>query len=244
MIPTTRLPRDESGRLEKLSPAEKRRVLAQIKAETYPRRKELPPRGKPKKEGEPGPLLWPSKIPPAPKTPPKRNRPAGRVADKDEARTPMEVLSRLAGGTTYRTPEAGRSTRRAGAGVDDLAHALGFVKDPLDQRLALALACHTDAEWEAIHELAHAPLLRDLLGSHNTRKLVAGAKKYRVRLVLHDVFHDLALQRPTRHTKESAEKVKMQARDYRALYKSIAGFVETHAQAGASVACNALYGGE
>lgn len=167
-----------------------------------------------------------------------------RKATKDERRSDLEVLSRLAGGTTYRTPDGVGSTRGRGIGTDDLAHALGFVKDPLDQRLALAFACRTAAEWVMVQELANPPLLQQLLGNHNTRKIVMGAKKYRARLVLHDAFHDLVLERPVRTMKDGAAKISMQPREYQALYKETAGFLETRALTGAYTACRALFGPE
>lgn len=174
---------------------------------------------------------------------PCRDRRPMRISPhKDGPRTPLEILSRLAGGTTFRTPDTGRSTAGGGSGTDDLAHALGFVRDPLDQRLALALACCTDAEWVEVQRLAYPELRRQLLASHNTRAAVTGTKRYRIRLVLHDVFHDLALARTVRDPRQSAGRINMPVRDYRSLYKSIAGFVETRAQAGAQKACVALFG--
>jgi hypothetical protein len=187
---------------------------------------------------------WP-KLPPKPVLVPMPfdgRRPMRISPNKGGQRTSLEILSRIAGGTTYRVPGGGRSTASSRAGVDDLAYALGFVRDPLDQRLALALACRTDAEWLEVQRLAYPQLRRQLLASHNTRAAVTGAKRYRIRLVLHDVFHDLALARPTRDPRQSAVRLHIPMRDYRALYKSIAGFVETRAQAGAFVACRALFG--
>lgn len=187
-----------------------------------------------------------AKLPPRPVFEPRApKRQAPRIAYASGSKTPLEVLSRLAGGTTYRTPDSGRSaTGGQGIGVDDIAHALGFVRDPLEQLLALSLACRTVAEWGEVQRLAFPLLLKELLASHTTRALVAGPMRYRIRLVLHDVFHDLALERAEREPKQSAARIKMQARDYSALYKRIAGFVETKAQAGAHAAKCALYNDE
>jgi hypothetical protein len=187
--------------------------------------------------------VWP-KMPHQPISivrPQQQIAPRRAMAYVDAGKTPLELLSRLAGGTTYRTPDTGRSTRTGGAGVDDLAHALGFVTDPLEQRLALALACRTDAEWPQVQELATPQLRRMLLASHQTRAMVAGAMRYRIRLVLHDVFHDLALARPPRLPRQSAKRLQMPVRDYKAMYKAIAGFVETRAHAGAHEAIRALF---
>ncbi len=158
----------------------------------------------------------------------------------DSPRTPMEKLSRLAGGTTYRTPDNSREAR-GGISTEDVAYALGFVTDPLEQRLALALACGTDAEWAEVQALAYPQLLSQLRASYATRAMVAGPLRYRIRLVLHDVFHDLALQRAPREPRQSARRIRMTMRDYKALYKAIAGFVETRAQAGAYSAKCALH---
>jgi hypothetical protein len=165
----------------------------------------------------------------------------GKTRTKDERRTPLEILSRLAGSTTFKEPTVGRSTRGHSITNEDIAAALGYVKDPLQQRLALALACQTDAEWPAIRRLASAKLVRQLLGSHATRSLVAGKLRYRASVVLHEAFHDLALLRDPRPTPEGAQRLDMPPRDYRKLYRVVAGFIETLAQEGARTAVDALY---
>jgi hypothetical protein len=192
-------------------------------------------------EGTDSKKPWP-KIPGAPKRAPRKtNHFPLRIANKDEKRSDLEVLSPLAGSTTYRTPESGRSTRHGGTGTDDLAHALGKVDDPLEQLLARALSVHTAGEWRDIYRRAFPLLLNQLQGSHNTRKLVAGTKRTRARLILHDVFHDLALERPARNTRDAAKILKIQPRHYRTLYRATAGFIETIAQAGAHMAVQKLY---
>lgn len=235
MIPTTRMPRG------KVSSAARRDALAAMKAELYPRRPALTKRGPPTKENPKGPIIgWPQ-IPKPPVLPKRRARPTARVANKGEGRSDLEILSRLGLGTTYRTPQAGRSTKR-GSGTDDLAHALGMVDDPLEQRLALALAVNTVAEWPAIEQLAGAPLLRQLRGSHATRKLVAGKLRHRATLMLREVFWDLVLGRIPRSSFLAAPTMKMKPAEYRALYDSTAGFIETRAHAGAHTAVLALRG--
>lgn len=167
-----------------------------------------------------------------------------KSASNDLGRTPLELLSRLAGGTTFKDFSAARSTRTASITTGDIAAALGYVKDPLQQRLALALACQTDAEWLAIQKLAHPELMKQLHGSHATRSLVAGKLKYRARVVLHSAFHDLALVRPPCNDTNAAKQLDMPVRDYRKLYRVVAGFIETNAQEGARTAVDALYNDE
>lgn len=174
-----------------------------------------------------------------------------RAAAKDPPRgaahaggpkTAMELLSRLAGGTTFKGQAIGRSTRGLALTNEDMAAALGYVTDPLVQRLALALATQSTLEWPQIQRLAYPVLVQQLQASHNTRSIVTGPRKYRVRLVLHDVFFDLTLLRYQRVPRESARRLHMTERDYRALYRAIAGFIETQAQEGAYEARRALFG--
>jgi hypothetical protein len=159
------------------------------------------------------------------------------AAHADGPRTSMEVVSRLAGGTTFKEPSIGRSTRGLTLTNEDIAAAIGYVCNPLVQRLALALSTQSTLEWPEIQKLAYPILVQQLQASHNTRAIVAGHRKYRVKLVLHDVFFDMALLRYQRVPRESARRLRMTARDYNALYKKIAGFIETQAQEGAYEAC-------
>jgi hypothetical protein len=170
--------------------------------------------------------------------------PIPKTLSQDLGRTPLEILSRLAGGTTFKDFSAARSTRAPGITTLDIAGALGYVKDPLEQRLALALACQTDAEWLEVQRLAHPLIMKQLHGSHATRSLVAGKLKYRARVVLHAAFHDLALVRPPTSDVNAAKQLDMLVKDYRKLYRVVAGFIETNAQAGARTAVDALYNEE
>lgn len=156
-------------------------------------------------------------------------------------REPLEILSQLAGNTSFKVPTVGRGTRGGLGGIDDIAHALGLVVDPLDQRLALAIACQTAAEWPAIQTLAVPRILEQLRGGHTTRGLVEGYRRHRVRLVLYDVFHDLVLLRPRRPWLEAAAAVRMKREVYTALYEVMVKFIHTQAQAGAFEACRILF---
>lgn len=160
-----------------------------------------------------------------------------------DGRGPLERLSRLSSGGTFREPTLGRATGALSVGAEDLAHALSFVKDPLMQALALAFACQTAAEWPRIQTLAVPRILEDLRNTASMRGLVADHRQYRARLVLYDVFHDLALLRPVRPWKGAAAAVRMNESVYRELYAWIAGFLETVAAAGAAEATRALRGG-
>ncbi|MGO4700272.1 hypothetical protein [Dyella sp. 2RAB6] len=151
------------------------------------------------------------------------------------------MLARLAGGTTFKNADSTRASRIS-LGTDDVAHALGRVRDPLDQRLALAMACQTVAEWQAIQDLAATPLLADLQGNLKTRKMVAGPSRFRARLLLHIVFHDLALLRAPQPWADGAKVLRMRRQDYQTLYEAVRGFIMTRAGAAAHEACRVLFG--
>ena len=159
-----------------------------------------------------------------------------KEAYQDSAVTPMEWLGQLSVRSTTVGQSAGRSTKPGLMTTMDVAAALGCVTDPLKQQLAFALATMTVCEWRTVQTLAWPLLIEQLLASHKTRAMVAGRKKLRARLLLHDAFFDLALRRPPRFVLEGAHQLDMPVRDYKALYRSIAGFLETYAQEGAGEA--------
>jgi hypothetical protein len=150
-------------------------------------------------------------------------------------RDPMEMLARLAGMTTFRTPGAGRATVPTTLTTSDIAGALGYVRDPLAQRMARAVACQATDEWPTVQALAVPPLRALLLAKRETRSLVQGHRKLRVRLVLHVAFHDLVLLRRPRW-RDGALAISMREQDYRALHDAATGFLMTHAVSGAFAA--------
>lgn len=164
------------------------------------------------------------------------------MAYVDGPREPLEVLSRLAGASAWKEPSVGRSTKGRPIGVDDIAHALGFVSDPLAQRLALAVACQTDAEWLEIQRLAYPRILAQLQGGHLTRAMVRGYRRYRIRIVLYDAFYDAVMHRGVQGAADRAKRAHMRMADYLDMYDHVMGFIETQAASGAFEAYSALTG--
>lgn len=173
--------------------------------------------------------------PPAPAPAPKHEL-IFKEAYQDSAVTPMEWLAQLAGASTFKAPTVGRSTKPTRMTTLDVAAALGCVENPLKQQLAYALATMTATSWPMVQKLAWPLLIEQLLASHRTRAIVAGRRKLRARLLLHVVFHDIALRRPARDAVAGARMLGIAVRDYKALYRAIAGFLDTYAQEGAGEA--------
>lgn len=185
---------------------------------------------------------WPK--PPAP--PPWVSRGCAKLpppgpTSANGGRTPLEALTRLSIGTTYRTP----AQPRAGTPnpddmtTTDFAAGLGYVKDQLRQCLALAVACQTVTEWPRIQKLAAPLVLARLVVNRRTRHMVLGAYRYRGRLVLHDAFFDLVLLRH-RNAHDSAKRVHIPERIYRALYREVSASLVNWAHEGASEARHRL----
>lgn len=154
------------------------------------------------------------------------------------AKEPLEVLSRLAGGTTFRMPDMGRG---CSALTDvDIAHALGCVSDPLKQCIACAAACQSASEWPKVQDLLHVEVLRRIGSGRWTRRLIAGPNRYRARLVAHVAFHDYVLLRAPA-LKKSAQATRMRTDEYSDLYWMVRGIIESLAQDGAAEACRLLF---
>ena len=150
---------------------------------------------------------------------------------------PLEILSRLAGSTTFRVPAGGG---KATISIDDISHALGRVSERLSALIAGAIACGRVKEWPQIHAAAYPRLHRQLTDDRRTRQLVVGAKRYRIRLVLHDAFLDLVHQREVNWT-AGAKKCRMQRRTYRELHHAVTGYLRTEAVSAAHEAMTHLF---
>jgi hypothetical protein len=145
---------------------------------------------------------------------------------------PMELLARLAGDTAFRVEIGGGTPTLT---TQDIAHALGCVKGDRAKVIALAIATRNKHAWPEVHRLSYGPLISQLLADRKTRHLVAGADKFRARLILYDAFHDLVAWRDA-NWKQGAVRYGMTQRDYKILYYAIVGFLRTDAIAAAHAA--------
>lgn len=158
----------------------------------------------------------------------------------DEAPGPMEVLARLAGCTTYTEPETIRGTR-PGTTTDEIDFVLSAVADELARDMAFSMACHSTRRWAAVHRLGAPRMLATLQRWPSLAALVKDGKRMRVRILLHDVFHDLA-RHQRRPYRDAAKAAKMRERDYRNLYLTIEDELHGLAQQAARDAVDLLHG--
>lgn len=154
----------------------------------------------------------------------------------------MEIIARLAGGTTFRDPTSGRSSREGALDTPTIAAALGFVRDPLAQRMALAVACQTTNEWPHVQAMAY-PLLRGrLMADRAYRPLLVGHRRWRLRLVLCDAFIACCGARDATSLAGMARTARMRVEDYTALRRACEDFLMDAAREGAREAWQRLFG--
>ena len=158
-----------------------------------------------------------------------------------ERRGALEILAMLAGRTSYTIPTQGRSTKEPGVTAIDVAHAIGASPEKLGASVGLAVACQRESEWPTVHELAYEPLLWDMRHQKMFPRVVAGALKYRLRVVLYDAFHDLI--RPQRQPpyRVAAVERMMAENAYRFLHQQISRYLDARAETAASDACRFLF---
>jgi hypothetical protein len=123
---------------------------------------------------------------------------------------------------------------------EDIAHALGTVKCRRAQMITMAIAIGDPRDWAKIQELAYPKLIRELLADRKTRQLVAGANKFRARLVLHDAFHDMVEWRQA-NWRTASQRCVMRQADYKDLYRAVSGFLRTEAAGAAHTAMIHLF---
>lgn len=150
---------------------------------------------------------------------------------------PLELLARLAGTTSFRIPQGGGS---GSITTEDIAKALGYVHSTHSQMIAFALATGHTNEWPKIQEMVFPVLISQLLADRRTRHLVAGANRFRARLLLYDAFHDLTSFREA-NWRQAAKRCHMRQQTYKELYLAVAGFLRTEAVGAAHTAMTILF---
>lgn len=139
----------------------------------------------------------------------------------NEPRDALELIARLLVGGSYRLPVEGRSTAEARLTSSDIAGAVGYMRDPLERRTALAVATRADdAEAARVAAMAYREIVREL------RKLRAvpidlgkGADRWRLRIAIYDATQDLIWPERRRPFTELAKAAKTRRHVYRTLHR-------------------------
>jgi len=169
----------------------------------------------------------------------RRNR-VKRDPFTTEKRTPMEILSRLAGRTNFITPKQGGSSSFPVTDLD-VAAAIASAKDKLGSTMAMAIACQRPQEWPKVEERGLPRLMSDLRAQRQRPGIVAGPYKFRARIALYESFQELLY--PTRREPLSvaAKRVGIRATTYWFLLKRALALLNNAADNAASEATKFLF---
>lgn len=139
----------------------------------------------------------------------------------EEAPGPMEIISRLAGSTTYQEPGSAHGTR-PGMTTDEIDFVLACVEDRLAADMARSIACHSALSWPDVLRAGYPYLLDAMRADPLLRSLAAGPRRVRIQYVLQHVYHDLAGHRQRGNKQDAAKQCGMRLQTYRRVY----GFIE------------------
>lgn len=153
---------------------------------------------------------------------------------------PIEILARMNGRTSFRTPRAPGGSTAVPVTQADISHAIGTVKDKLGASMAMAMACQRHVEWARVEELGHPKLVRHL--QHQDRgDLIAGPYRFRARIALWDAFHDLIAPAAARPLHVAAKTARMRREEYRWLLNQTMSYLEEAANTAAASAVRYLF---
>lgn len=170
---------------------------------------------------------------------PLRSRPSLDPHTSDRP-TPIEILARMAGRTTFRTPrDPGAST--AFVTPLDIAHALATSTDKLGAAMAMAMACQRPRDWPRVEELAHGVFTALVRKQPSHAALVEPPYTYRVRVALFDAFGDLIAPARHRNLGAAARDAKMRRNVYLWLLRQAMSMLEDAANSAAADAVRYLF---
>lgn len=165
---------------------------------------------------------------------------ANAKAHSNDRPEPIEILARMAGRTSFRTPKTPGATAVPVTPLD-IAHAIATVPDKLGAAMAMAMACQRPVEWPRVEELGHPRLLAHLRRQKESPGIVDGANVFRARIALFDAFQDLISPALARPLSAAARAARMRRQQYRWLLNEAAAFLEAAANTAAADAVRYLF---
>jgi hypothetical protein len=156
---------------------------------------------------------------PAATAPPPARARRGGDPWSDE-RDPLELLARLLVGGGYRVPVAGRSTAST-LSSGDIAAAVAYMRDPVEQQTVLAVATRADAPTIARLSAQAYRLVCRHVRAQRPRPLTLSdpADRWRLRMVIYDAASELVWPEHRRPYSELARAAKMRKAIYMQAHK-------------------------
>jgi len=154
---------------------------------------------------------------------------------------PIEILARMAGRSTFRTPKQPGATTAVPVTPLDIAHAVATAQDKLGSAMAMAMACQRPYEWHKVERTGHARVLAHLQAQRDYPGIVDAPYTHRARIALYDAFHDLIVPEHRRNLGVAAKDARMPRAMYRHLLRETCGYLEHAANTAAADACRYLF---
>lgn len=168
--------------------------------------------------------------------------------DKDtystERPNPLELIARAAGQSSYRVPVEGVGSKPT-LRTADIVAALGYMRDRLEQRTAMAVAGRADrAEIARVADAAYRRVIRVVRAlPDRPLDLGKGADRWRLRLVVFDATHDLVWPEKRAPISQQAKAAKMRRRNYRSVYRCASAVLQEVLNNSTDSFVRALWGG-
>lgn len=161
----------------------------------------------------------------------------GYEAERKEA---IEWIAMLSTRSNFLSPGVGKSTAQFPVTPADVAHAIASSNDKLGTAVAVSMACQRPAEWPVVHELGYPLLCSQLTQQLAMPGVIAGARRFRARIVLYDAFASIATGYRRAMDKCAAE-AGIQANAYRFIHKTATSLLQSAANAAAADAVRFLF---
>lgn len=154
---------------------------------------------------------------------------------------PIEILARMAGRSTFRTPRQPGATIAVPVTPLDIAHAIATAEDKLGSAMAMAMACQRENEWGKVELLGHKRVLAHLRAQRQFAGSVDDPHTYRARIALYDAFGDLVTPDHRRNQTAAARRARMRKELYRFLLRETIAYLEHAANTAAADAVRYLF---
>lgn len=149
-----------------------------------------------------------------------RRRPIDRDTFSTERPSPLELVARIVGTSSYRVPIEGKGTKQTLC-TSDITAAVGYMSDPVERQMVLATATRAEsAEVARVAVLAYRRVARVVRQRpEHLLDLRLGADRWRLRLVVYDAAMHLVWPERRRPMNDLAKAAKMRGSSYRTVYR-------------------------
>lgn len=174
----------------------------------------------------------------------RRNAKADSDTFSTEKPDPLELIGRLLVGSSYRVPVEGKGSRPS-MQASDVAAAVGYMTDGLQQQTVVAVATRADApEIARVSTRAYRKVMREVLQQRpRPLDLRLGADRWRLRLVTFDAAFELVWPERRRHYGDLAREAKMRKDTYIRVHKCATSVLQEALNSGRKEFRKRMWGG-